>query len=65
MHMKNWSLIYPEQGANVNRLATAYDFCGDTRSPNIPGDATQHERSAAQKVFSAVFFVGLAVTISR
>ena len=48
MHMKNWSLIYPDR-RNVS-LAPAYDFVATV--PYIPGDATNMKISRA-KVFSA------------
>ena len=48
MHMKNWSLIYPDR-RHVS-LAPAYDFVATV--PYIPGDATNMKISRA-KVFSA------------
>ena len=48
MHMKNWSLIYPDR--RYVSLAPAYDFVATV--PYIPGDATNMKISRA-KVFSA------------
>ncbi|MFG6515424.1 type II toxin-antitoxin system HipA family toxin [Sulfitobacter sp. TB366] len=48
MHMKNWSLIYPNR-SHVS-LAPAYDFVATV--PYLPGDATNMKISRA-KVFSA------------
>jgi serine/threonine-protein kinase HipA len=48
MHMKNWSLIYPDR--RYASLAPAYDFVSTV--PYIPGDATNMKISRA-KVFSA------------
>lgn len=48
MHMKNWSLIYPDR--RYVSLAPAYDFVAIV--PYIPGDATNMKISRA-KVFSA------------
>ncbi|MDH4541852.1 type II toxin-antitoxin system HipA family toxin [Sulfitobacter faviae] len=48
MHMKNWSLIYPDR--RYVSLAPAYDFVATV--PYIPGDATNMKVSRA-KVFSA------------
>lgn len=48
MHMKNWSLIYPDR-RHVS-LAPAYDFVATV--PYLPGDATNMKISRA-KVFSA------------
>lgn len=48
MHMKNWSLIYPDR-RHVS-LAPAYDFAATV--PYLPGDATNMKISRA-KVFSA------------
>lgn len=48
MHMKNWSLIYPDR--RYASLAPAYDFVATV--PYIPGDATNMKISRA-KVFSA------------
>ncbi|WP_284487424.1 type II toxin-antitoxin system HipA family toxin [Sedimentitalea xiamensis] len=48
MHMKNWSLIYPDR--RYVSLAPAYDFVATV--PYLPGDATNMKISRA-KVFSA------------
>jgi serine/threonine-protein kinase HipA len=48
MHMKNWSLIYPDR--RYVSLAPAYDFVATV--PYIPGDATNMKISRA-RVFSA------------
>lgn len=48
MHMKNWSLIYPDR--RYVSLAPAYDLVATV--PYIPGDATNMKISRA-KVFSA------------
>lgn len=48
MHMKNWSLIYPDR--RYVSLSPAYDFVATV--PYIPGDATNMKISRA-KVFSA------------
>lgn len=48
MHMKNWSLIYPDR-SHIS-LAPAYDFVATV--PYLPGDATNMKISRA-KVFSA------------
>lgn len=48
MHMKNWSLIYPDR--RYVSLAPAYDFVATV--PYIPGDAANMKISRA-KVFSA------------
>lgn len=48
MHMKNWSLIYPDR--RYVSLAPAYDFVATV--PYIPGDATNMKISRAT-VFSA------------
>ncbi|NHQ75089.1 type II toxin-antitoxin system HipA family toxin [Roseovarius gahaiensis] len=48
MHMKNWSLIYPDR-RNVS-LAPTYDFVATV--PYLPGDATNMKISRA-KAFSA------------
>lgn len=48
MHMKNWSLIYPDR--RYVSLAPAYDFVATV--PYIPGDETNMKISRA-KVFSA------------